>query len=360
MSILVPEIDPRETEGQHVRVRAWAREHRTNGIDAQRVCEQLRLAEAQGVDDFSSFADQIDRGMNLGASENTVRTSYKILGWREDFDTFEAKDVSDAYGSFLATEVPAGANYPAWNASDTVYTSRVKKYGWIWPMTMEAWLRSKRDVDILGAQPARWALAAEYTKQYMFTSAYAANSTYFSSGNGNLVSAGSSTPWYLFADPMVRPAIHWGQVRGMGDAEVFIRNSDAAALIGGGAADPWGGAFANDAVELKLRFSFGCSMLHPSAAYRSDQALTSTYLEEALEAFRALPDPAGNINAYLGRVFLVVPPSLEFTAKALVESQGLIMGGTAGSVTYAPEMNVLKNSCTVVVDDFLGTLDSAL
>lgn len=355
---LVTQINPHEDTATGLSIRKWAEACRKDGVPIDAVKGRLGITEAQGVDDFSAMADVIDRALVAGLSNNGMQPVYQTLGWRDDCVSFEPKHLYDCYGSLLASEVAAGANYPAWNASDTEYILYPKKYGWTWNLTMESWMRDRADLGALAVQPNRWGLAAAYTKSYKFTAAYAANSSYFTNGT-NADTTGSATAWYLFADPMIRPAIAWGQVRGLGDAEIYIRDTDARALIGG-SSDPFGGSFSNDAVELKLRFSFGVTMLHPSGAYRSDQTLTAGHLEDAIEEFRALADPAGNVNNYAGRIYLVVPSSLEFTARNLVESRGVVLAGTAGTVTVSGDHNALANSCTVVVDPFLAALDRAL
>jgi hypothetical protein len=354
-----PEVPIMESDGSSIRVREWAKMHRAGTIDRAQVCEALRIKEAQGLDDFSAFTDVIDRGIATGLSSNTVRTTYQTLGMRRNSRDFSPMHLYDCYGTMLADEVPENANYPSWNAADAVYTLVVKKYGWEWPLSMEGWLRDNRDLGLLAEQPVKWGLSAAYTREFHWTSLWAQNATFFTAGNGNY-DTGAATPWYLFCDPLVRPAAVWGQVTGFPDAEVFIKESDARAMIGGSGADPFSGTFSTDSVRFKLRFTYGAVMLHPSAAYRSQVALSATSLGVGIDALKHLPDPAGNVNAYLGKINLVVPPGLEFTARNLVESRGIVIAGTAGAVTVMGEDNALAASCTVVVNDFLPSLDAII
>lgn len=65
-----------------------------------------------------------------------------------------------------------------------------------------------------------------------------------------------NTAWYLFADPRLVPAVRYGYLRGYEQPEIWVRDSDARALMGGGE-DPFAGSWATDDIEFKLRFTFG-------------------------------------------------------------------------------------------------------
>ena len=118
-------------------------------------------------------------------------------------------------------------------------------------------------------------MSARYTREYLFTAAWAANATFFTDAQGNL-------------------------------------NDDA------------GGA------------------------------LTKDTLEDAIIAIRGLADPAGNVGSYAGPLYLVVPPALEFTARAIVGSPNLITGAN-GTIS---EFNPMYNAAQVVVNHFLPTIDT--
>lgn len=65
-----------------------------------------------------------------------------------------------------------------------------------------------------------------------------------------------NTAWYLFADPNFVPAIRYGYLVGYEQPEIWVRDSDARALMGG-SEDPFAGSWATDDIEFKLRFTFG-------------------------------------------------------------------------------------------------------
>jgi hypothetical protein len=364
--MLAPEIVGEET-GRTVDLariaRKWrsaqesdARGQTTESAPAFRTefASNIRVAETQSTDDFLHMADLLDREVLRGASANTVRTTYQVLSRRRDAKTFEIKSLKDLYGSMLAAaEIPPGGAYPEWSAADAAYTLRVQKRGWRWPLTMEAWLRDSRDLGLLSEKMFEWGQASAYTREWMFTSLWAANFTYFAAGNSNFANS-TSTPWYIFADPNIRPAVVYGQIQGWPDYEILMHSSEAQSVIGGGE-DMFG--FSNDSVDLKFRFTAGFCLGHPSAAYRSEEALNYDHLNEAVSAFKAIPDPAGNVNAYLGKMYLVVPPSLAATAANLVASQSIVMAGTAGAVTVMGNSNPYANRLEVVVNDFLASLD---
>lgn len=80
----------------------------------------------------------------------------------------------------------------------------------------------------------------------------------------------------------------------------------------------------------------------------ADTALSSDALTAAKVLFNLLTDPDGKPMNHMPRI-LLVPPELEGTAKAILNSQLIVMAGTAGSVTTSPNANI-----------HAGTLDLAM
>jgi hypothetical protein len=83
-------------------------------------------------------------------------------------------------------------------------------------------------------------------------------------------------------------------------------------------------------------------------------ALTGATLDAAVTAIRNQTDPAGNVGVYGGPLFLVVPPALERTALALVNSALVITGA---NVTI-PSGNPVQNIAKVITNTFLPSLDA--
>lgn len=101
-------------------------------------------------------------------------------------------------------------------------------------------------------------------------------------------------------------------------------------------------------------FTAGQGNLWAQADFASgDALLNAANLGEAIAQLRSFTDPAGNVAAYLGPLYLVVPPALEFTAKQLVNSQ-YNMGGLG----VTSENNTMYNAANVVVNHFLPTVDA--
>jgi len=83
-------------------------------------------------------------------------------------------------------------------------------------------------------------------------------------------------------------------------------------------------------------------------------ALTPANLGEAMTDLRSFNDPAGNVTVYAGPIYLVVPPALEFTAKAIINSPTI----TSGNTGIVPTSNPLAGAATVIVDPFLPAVDA--
>lgn len=358
---VVPVVPNREEGGKHIHLSRLAegwRDAQDDGVSesfTSGLGAAMHVSEGQGLNDFLFTADLMDRELIRGASNNTLQTTYNILGYRTDCTTFDPKSLKDIYGTMHAdSDIPENAPYPQWAATDVASSLQVTKRGWQWDLSMEAWLRDNKDFGMLAKQPYRWGRCALYTKEYMFTATFAAKASYFSTGNGNLAD-GSSTPWYLFRDPEDYPGVIFGQIKDWPDYDILMRAADAQALVGGGD-DLFG--FSNDSIGFKFRFTFGTALGHTAAIYRSELELNHTNLDAAIQAHRALPDAAGNANSYLGKLYLVVPPSLTSTANNLVSSQVVALAGTGASVTIMGNKNTLQSSCTVVTNHLLPLVDS--
>lgn len=83
--------------------------------------------------------------------------------------------------------------------------------------------------------------------------------------------------------------------------------------------------------------------------------LDGANLATAINAIRHFADPAGNVSVYTGPLYLVVPDSLEYTARPLVESTIITTGNTAS----VPVNNPVFRSVSVYVDPFLEAVSDA-
>lgn len=96
-----------------------------------------------------------------------------------------------------------------------------------------------------------------------------------------------------------------------------------------------------------------CSTQHPLVnssgvgVNKIDGALTEANLKIAMQCMRETIDEAGNLIAASAKQ-LIVPPALEFTAKEIVNSN--LKPGT-----QLNDVNTVKGSLEVVVDDYLGS-----
>jgi hypothetical protein len=80
--------------------------------------------------------------------------------------------------------------------------------------------------------------------------------------------ANGTTAWYLFKDPRLCPALRYGFLRGYETPSVYVKEADARMLMGG-ASDPFDGAFLNDDVEFKVRFTWGQDEVDWRGGYKS-------------------------------------------------------------------------------------------
>lgn len=76
--------------------------------------------------------------------------------------------------------------------------------------------------------------------------------------------------WYLFADPARVPAFAVGFLNGQERPEVFLKNPEAAAAMGGGGEDPY--TFHWDTIDFKVRMDFGSAPVDPRGTYKNTVA----------------------------------------------------------------------------------------
>ncbi|HEY7274304.1 MAG TPA: hypothetical protein VH502_16345 [Actinoplanes sp.] len=150
-----------------------------------------RLQEAMTTSDFANlFGDIIDRQMlaryqhmpvmwQSVAKRNTVR----------DFRTVKRFTLDG--GEAVLTEVPQESEYPAASLADGGYEYSVKKYGRRLPISWESFIND--DLDALSDLPGRLANAARFSEERFVTDLFAGStgpdSTFFSSGHANIVTA---------------------------------------------------------------------------------------------------------------------------------------------------------------------------
>lgn len=117
-----------------------------------------------------------------------------------------------------------------------------------------------------------------------YTGAAGAGSAVFDKGNQNPLASGvlpndavvydpffsSANSWYLFADPAKVPAFAVGFLNGQQVPQVFLKNPEARAALGGNGDDPY--MFELDAVKFKVRFDFGAAAVDPRGAIKSTVA----------------------------------------------------------------------------------------
>ena len=252
-----------------------------SAFSINRYAKANRVKEVMTTSDFGFMADLIDRGVIAGYMNEAVPSTFTTLGYRRD-----TKELARAGGKGQGKDYQINAprlipvvrekgEYLPIDPDETYYNFTTYKYGCQWDISWEAWLNDNRDLNLLGDYPQSWGMSAMYTREYMFTAAFAANAAFFTDALGNL-------------------------------------NDDA------------GGA------------------------------LSATSLAAAIIAIRGQDDPSGNVGMYAGPLYLVVPPALEFTAKAIVGSPTLITG--TGATTGAN--NPMYNACVVIVNHFLPVIDT--
>jgi hypothetical protein len=271
---LAPMVDDAEDRKERVfNVSKFARATR------KRIAQTGRVQETMGSSDFTYMADTIDRGTMVSYLDESIPITYPTLAKRRD--TTKLVQGTNGVGvdyrlnaARVVDRVLEGGMYHTVDPSDESFEAHTYKFGFIWPITWEAWLADDRDLGFLMSYPQSFGLSARYTQQYLFTAAYAHNTTFFTAGRGNYMSGAGSQ-------------------------------------------------------------------------------LDADNLDTAIHAIRNFADPAGNVSVYAGPLYLVVPGTLEFKARALVESTTIV----TGDALTLPANNKVRGRCTVVVDDFLESLD---
>jgi len=185
-------------EGRSVRGRRNDPKYKEALLEATRLYQRVldgrtpvwRLQEAMTTSDFQYlFGDIIDRQM-LAAYQRTPVMWQQVArrGRVRDFRTVSRYTLDG--GEAVLDEVKQAAEYPAAAVTDGRYQYAVKKYGRRLPITWEALVND--DLDALSDLPTRLANAARFSEEKFFTQLFASstgpNSTFFSSGNKNIVS----------------------------------------------------------------------------------------------------------------------------------------------------------------------------
>lgn len=182
------------------------------------------LQEALTTSDFPNlFGDIIDRTLLAGyqATPQTFRDYCKI-GSVRDFRTVKRFTLDG--GEAVLSKVAEMTPYPDAKLVDAAYSYSVNKYGRRMPFSFEAMVND--DLDALKDTPMRLGVAVARTEEkfatQLFASSTGPNSTFFSSGHGNLLSgnpvldaAGLSAAWTALAtqtdtegEPIVVSAVH--------------------------------------------------------------------------------------------------------------------------------------------------------
>lgn len=149
-----------------------------------------RFQEALTTSDFQYlFGVAMDREL-LSAYE-AYPTVWPQFAAATTVRDFKPKKLVDLLGGRARLSlVPEGDQYPLDSASDAEFEIAVKKYGKRFGITWEATVND--DLDALRQLPQRQAEAARLSEDYAATAALVSaggpNSTFFASGNGNLIS----------------------------------------------------------------------------------------------------------------------------------------------------------------------------
>ncbi|NEA22577.1 Mu-like prophage major head subunit gpT family protein [Actinomadura bangladeshensis] len=325
-----------------------------------------RLQEAMTTSDFPNlFADILDRQLLAKYQHRPVMWD-QIARRGRVRDFRKVKRFTLDGGEAVLDKVPQNTEYPAAAVTDGKYEYSVAKYGKRLPFTWEDFIND--DLDALRDMPDRLANSARFSEEKFFTSLFASstgpNSTFYSSGNKNLVTgnpvlgipglntafnvlaaqkdsdnnpiyidavtlvvppaleitalniinateilaatgggAGTATDqlrvtnwmrnrvklvvdpwlpivdttsgnaaWYLFANPSVgRPAMEIGFLTGHETPELFMQSPNAV-RVGGGSVDPMDGDFRTDAIDYKVRYVFGGTLMDPKSSVASTGA----------------------------------------------------------------------------------------
>jgi len=163
-------------------------------VSLTRVAQAGRRQETQTTSDFTYMADLTDRGVMVGYLDDSIPTTFGAIGYRRDTKDL-VRGVSGSqtgrgrdYQLNAARTIPAvgeKGEYLPIDPSETYFNFATRKYGCQWDVSFEAWLADGRDLNILGDYPTTWGLSARYTEEFVFTSAYAGDTTFFTAGRGN-------------------------------------------------------------------------------------------------------------------------------------------------------------------------------
>ncbi|GAA0403029.1 hypothetical protein GCM10009530_63760 [Microbispora corallina] len=186
-------------EGRRVRGGRTDPKYKQSLLEATRLYQAVldgrtpvyRLQEAMSTSDFQYlFGDIIDRQM-LARYQHTpvVWTSVAKRGRVRDFRSVNRYTLDG--GEAVLTEVKQAEEYPAATVTDGKYSYSVKKFGRRLPFTWESFIND--DLDALADMPNRLANAATFSEEKFFTDLFAGSngpdSTFFSSGNANVVTS---------------------------------------------------------------------------------------------------------------------------------------------------------------------------
>ncbi|OLT24408.1 hypothetical protein BJF79_13785 [Actinomadura sp. CNU-125] len=155
----------------------------------------LQFAENMSTSDFSNlFGDILDRQILARYQSMPVQwTSIAKRGRVRDFRQVRRYTLDGAEATL--GRVKELTEYPAASLTDGVYTYSVGKYGRRVALSWEDLIND--DLDAFASIPDRLGNAARRTEERFVTDLYASatgpDSTFFSAGNANLVTAGASS-----------------------------------------------------------------------------------------------------------------------------------------------------------------------
>lgn len=186
-------------EGRKVRGGRNDPKYKQSLVEAARLYEGLlkgrvpmhRFQEAMTTSDFQYlFADIIDRQMLAEYTSRPVMwDAFAKRGRVRDFRTVKRFTLDG--GQAVLEEVKQASEYPAAALTDGKYEYSVKKYGKRLPFTWEDFIND--DLDALAKLPERLAQAARFSEEKFVTDLFAGatgpDSTFFSSGNANVVTS---------------------------------------------------------------------------------------------------------------------------------------------------------------------------
>lgn len=157
-----------------------------------------RVREVITSADMAWLADLTDRGIMAGYADQDVPITYDVLGYRRDTEalmrgdgTGNGRDYRVDYARLLS-RVREKGEYPPITPSGEYFNMKTYKYGAQLDISWESWLEDGRDLRLMQSAVNAWGLSARYTNEYLFTSAYAGNTTFFSLAHANYAAAGSA------------------------------------------------------------------------------------------------------------------------------------------------------------------------